>query len=46
MTETIETCDLFTVSKILGHSTTRTTERYAHMEIEQQRAAMLRAFKK
>lgn len=38
-------CDLFTVSKILGHSTTKTTERYAHMEIERQRAAMENAFK-
>lgn len=37
--------DLFTVSKILGHSTVKTTERYAHMQIERQRDAMLRAFK-
>lgn len=37
--------DLFIVSKILGHSTVKTTERYAHMQIEQQRNAMLRAFK-
>lgn len=37
--------DLFTVSKILGHSSVKTTERYAHMQIEQQRDAMLRAFK-
>lgn len=37
--------DLFTVSKILGHSSMRTTERYAHMEIEQQREAMVKAFK-
>lgn len=37
--------DLFTVSKILGHSSVKTTERYAHMQIEQQRSAMLRAFK-
>jgi integrase len=37
--------DLFTVSKILGHSTVKTTERYAHMQISQQRDAMLRAFK-
>jgi integrase len=36
--------DLFTVSKILGHSTVKTTERYAHMQISQQRDAMLRAF--
>lgn len=38
--------DLFTVSKILGHSSVKTTERYAHMQIEQQRSAMLKAFKK
>lgn len=37
-------CDLFTVSKILGHTTTKTTERYAHMEIERQRTAMEKAF--
>ena len=37
--------DLFTVSKILGHASTRTTERYAHMQIEQQRRAMTKAFK-
>ena len=37
--------DLFTVSKILGHASTKTTERYAHMEIERQRAAMVKAFK-
>ena len=37
--------DLFTVSKILGHASTKTTERYAHMKIEQQRAALDRAFK-
>lgn len=37
--------DLFTVSKILGHASTKTTERYAHMEIGRQRAAMVKAFK-
>ena len=37
--------DLFCVSKILGHASTKTTERYAHMEIERQRAAMVKAFK-
>jgi integrase len=37
--------DLFTVAKILGHSSTRTTERYAHMQIDQQRRALERAFK-
>jgi integrase len=36
--------DLYTVSKILGHASTRTTERYAHMQIEQQRNAMEKAF--
>lgn len=38
--------DLFTVSKILGHASVKTTERYAHMQISQQRDAMLRAFKR
>lgn len=38
-------CDLFTVSKILGHSSVKTTERYSHMEIDQQRKAMENAFK-
>ena len=36
--------DLYTVAKILGHASTRTTERYAHMEVKQQRAAMRKAF--
>lgn len=36
--------DLFTVSKILGHASVKTTERYAHMQIEQQKAALDRAF--
>lgn len=36
--------DLFTVSKILGHTSVKTTERYAHMQIEQQRQALLNAF--
>ena len=36
--------DLFTVSKILGHASTKTTERYAHMQIGQQRAALDKAF--
>ncbi len=38
-------CDLFTVSKILGHASVKTTERYAHMEVTQQRKAMVKAFK-
>lgn len=37
--------DLFTVSKILGHASVKTTERYAHLEMAQQRKAMLKAFK-
>jgi len=37
--------DLYTVSKILGHASVKTTERYAHMKIEQQRAALDHAFK-
>lgn len=36
--------DLYTVSKILGHTSTRTTERYAHMQIKRQRDAMKKAF--
>lgn len=36
--------DLFTVSKILGHSSVKTTERYAHMQVEQQANALKNAF--
>lgn len=37
--------DLVTISKILGHSSVKTTQRYSHVDVEMQRAAMLKAFK-
>lgn len=36
--------DLYTVSKILGHSNIQTTTRYAHLQVEQQRNALIKAF--
>jgi integrase len=32
--------DLYTVSKILGHSSIASTQRYAHLQVEQQREAL------
>jgi len=32
--------DLYTIGKILGHANTSTTQRYAHLQVEQQRAAL------
>jgi len=37
--------DLYTVSKILGHSSVITTQRYSHLQTKQQRAALTKAFK-
>lgn len=37
--------DLYTVGKILGHASSKTTERYAHMQIERLSNAMNKAFK-
>lgn len=36
--------DLYTVAKVLGHSTIKVTERYAHHQIEAQRDALGKAF--
>lgn len=36
--------DLYTVAKILGHTTIKTTERYAHHQVDAQRAALAKAF--
>lgn len=32
--------DLYTIGKILGHANVQTTQRYAHLQVEQQRAAL------
>lgn len=32
--------DLYTISRILGHSTVQTTQRYAHLQVKQQREAL------
>lgn len=32
--------DLYTIGTILGHSNTQTTQRYAHLQVEQQRIAL------
>lgn len=36
--------DLYTVAKVLGHSTIKMTERYAHHQVAAQRAALEKAF--
>ena len=36
--------DLYAVAKVLGHSSIKTTERYSHMQIDQQRDALAKAF--
>lgn len=36
--------DLYTVAKILGHSSIKVTERYAHHQIDAQRTALAKAF--
>lgn len=36
--------DLFTISRILGHTTTRMTERYSHLQVDAQRDALTKAF--
>lgn len=37
--------DLYTVAKVLGHSTIAMTERYAHHQVSAQRSALEKAFK-
>ena len=32
--------DLYTISKVLGHSSVQSTQRYAHLQVEAQRAAL------
>lgn len=36
--------NLYTIAKILGHSSVKTTERYSHSRVEQQRDALDKAF--
>lgn len=36
--------DLHTISKVLGHSTTKMSERYAHIKVDQQRDALEKVF--
>lgn len=39
-----EGVDLHTISKILGHSTTRMSERYSHIKVDKQRDALEKVF--
>ena len=32
--------DLYMISKILGHSTVQTTQRYSHLQVDAQRQAL------